>query len=113
MFVVDPFGRYRKSYTADQIIEVCGLIPGWVQEWAENDTDDRQSLKDWLVRRYGFPVFEMGGKVDQSGIYSFPGDPDLYPYVTFIADDGTRFFQYPYAIICVRTLTGDYVTRMD
>jgi hypothetical protein len=72
-------------------------------------------LKEALETQYGFgPLTEIkGATVDQDGVMSYPGDPDLYPLVEITRNDET-FYMYQHAIVSIVSSNGNrFVTRMD
>jgi len=106
----DPLNHFP-HISAEQLGEVCGIIPHWVLEYTQSN--HTMSLVDYLSLVYGFPVHEMKGvTLTPEGIFQFPGDPDQYPLVKITLDNAT-FYQYQFAMIAVVTPTSTFVTRMD
>ena len=106
---IDP----NKAYTGNPdhlLLEACGFIPFWVREWSDMPTT--QTLKDYLIARYGFGFHKMGGTVTETGVYQYPEDPDLDPLIAMDTDEGT-LYMYEYAIVAIPTVNGYEVARMD
>jgi len=110
---IDPTGNYRLfGNTEHELMEACGLIPMWVREWSASPT--QRTLKEYLSDAYGFGLYEMtGGQIDpETGIYSYPEDPELKPLMSIDTDEGVLYI-YEYAIVAIPTVHGYFITRMD
>lgn len=104
----DPLEHYGVS--RKEIEAICGIIPFWVK----NVTYLGLPLYVALNKQYQFGLYNLqGGEVSPDGIFSYPEDPDLYPYCKIIRDDET-FYQYPMAICAIVQKDGStFITRMD
>lgn len=105
VFMVDPLQKYSRSQRQD-IIDTCGIIPYWLQSVKD---DFKQCIKDnypWL----GEP---MGGEVIE-GVYVYPEDPELFPYMQAIFGDQVAYI-YPYGIVAVidRDTNVQWIVRCD
>ncbi len=67
------------GYTIDQTGEMLGLL----LPWAFEGMTQGQTVKAALIERYGHFYFGPmeGGKIDETGVYRYPGDPLLQPLV--------------------------------
>lgn len=94
------------------LIECCGLLAHWVGECPE-DTD----LKQYLTESYGFgDLLEMSkaGHVAKDGVYSYPNDPALHPFMRFERQQETVYiYAYGIVAICYKDARPDFITRMD
>lgn len=113
----DPLKKYTK-YPRVDLREAMGLIPYFIIEAATDGPNGARDVLDAMNRTYGFGGPEMtGGTIEEDGTYTYPEDPDLYPYAKFnlsgpegsIAD----VFVYPYAIVAVRDDKETLISRMD
>ena len=95
-----------------QLIEICGILPFWITQ----ETDDSLSMLDIFNKEYSFGVHEMtGGEVNiETGEYTYPEDPPLYPLIKVTRGNETMY-QYEYAIVAiVNNDSGEtFVTRLD
>ena len=107
-----------KKYKGQPLREAMGLIPYFIIEAATRGPTGAREVLDYMNEAYGFGGPEMtGGTIEEDGTYTYPEDPDLYPYAKFnlsgpegsIAD----VFVYPYAIVAVRDDKETLLTRMD
>ncbi len=115
----DPQGTY-KGIAQGSLMAACGMIPFFVQEVALSDPLEAEEAFTMMLEAYGYGgdnSLENGkGKVLKDGTYTFPGDPDLSPYVSFEINgekDKVEILVYPYGFVCVRDAANTYFTRMD
>jgi len=112
---IDPLNKHE--FPVDYIKEMWGIIPIWVGEWNEWDVheDGVKPLKEYLSEAYGFPMLEMPqdkSTLSEEGVYSYEGDPDLYPLAEMPTSLGPMY-QYHYGIVAIPTKDGYFITRMD
>lgn len=107
-FVVDPTGHYSKSHvtkatTMKQCLQGCGLLPQFMI-----GSDDKP-LSERMNDAYQFGIGWQGpDKASfKDGVFSYPQDPDLYPYMKAQKVDeegkghGEEIYIYPYAQVIV------------
>lgn len=109
-YSVDPTNNFLRTPNED-LLEACGFIPHWVvsPEFQE------LPLQEALEIQYGFgSLIEMtGSKINENGVMSYPGDPDLYPLIRINRGDEI-FYQYQYGIVAFINKDKDvFITRMD
>ncbi len=107
---IDPHNRFT-HLPDDYIVQSLGYIP----QFANNPLYADKSLKETLDKSYGFGLFEMhDGIITDTGIFKFPGDPDLYPLAKMTRNN-EHLYQYPHAIIAIwcADIKSYFVTRMD
>ena len=115
----------KKKYpdmTSNQLMAWGGLIPLWVMEWnLRRAMGVDVTLFDHLHTQYearaGIGIKDrphMNGEIDDEGVYHYPDDPPMPPFMTWETEAGTVYF-YPYSIMGIPTLGGkNYkVVRMD
>ena len=122
----DPTGHYIKTghyggvdETEEQCWDWTGNIPNIFVE-ALTLADDRGKLTLDTVAQamndiYGMGGFSypMGGAVDPvTGVYSYPGDSDLFPLVD-IRTHGLRLLVYPYGIVALTDGDRTKTARFD
>jgi hypothetical protein len=118
----DPTGHYASQSEHDEgelkqrLFEACGLIPSFYYEIMHDIVPHETSVEgimDLLMKVYGFGTdVRMKGKVDSEGVYSFPEDPDLHPYLV-IKGFGHQVYIYPYGIVAVVDKDEQSIARMD
>ena len=112
-FELDPNNHYKEQ-TGDYLLESCGFIPYWVNNWFQLALP--YDLKEFLTKSYGFGNLSelKGGKITKKGNYKYPEDPLLYPLLKVSTPEG-YFYQYPYGIVAIPLgyKKGHFVTRMD
>ncbi len=105
-FTIDPTNSFT-DVDPQRLIEACGLIPYWV------DVTDERSFRQQVDDNYGFGLYEMsGGTVDGEGVYRYPEDPDLLPYLKW-ERDGEVAYMYSHAIMAFVKDGVTFVTRVD
>lgn len=105
-FVIDPLNRFM-DVDPQRLIEACGLIPHWI------DVTNEDSFQKQIDDNYGFGLYEMnGGEVGEDGVYRYPEDPDLYPYLKW-ERDGEVAYMYSHAIMSFVKDGRVFVTRVD
>ena len=116
LITYDPCGEYSYMDT-DAVLAACGFIPSWCQNY---EIGSEKLLIKYLEEMYGFgPLYPMQGILNNKGVYAYPGDPPLKPYLRIMWFDSNPenpdavLFQYPHAIVAV--IQGDhrFITRMD
>ncbi len=102
----DPLKEYAGN-TEARLDEACGLIPMFLK-------NDEEPIKDNLEAGYGFGnLIEMtGGNVEKNGMYYYPEDPPLAPYIKFVKA-GETLYIYPYGIVAIVDASNTFVSRMD
>ena len=110
----DPTGHYINTGTyggVDETLATCifwtGAIPlhfanalKLADERGEVTLDTVAQAMNDVYGMGGF-MYPMGGDVDPvTGVYSYVGDPDLFPLVD-IRSDGLRVLVYPYGIVAL------------
>lgn len=109
LLVSDPTNAFP-DVDKDRLHGALGILPHWVIEWNGDGL-----LVDHLAECYQFPMPHLtGGKIDKAGIYQYPDDPPLRPYMmaTFPALDVTVWF-YAHAMITIVQDGLAVTVRMD
>ena len=93
--------------------ELVGLLPYWVNEYADLSNHPRTFIKG-VLDSYGFPSPPMtGGEVDaETGTFSYPGDPDMSP-IAVSRLEGMTVYYYHYAMISFVTKNFTEMYRLD
>lgn len=109
--IFDPLSITSPYIGPGALLEYCGLLPEWVTAPEHLD----KPLREALEAQYGFgPLLKIkGATITEDLQLSYPGDPLLPPLLVIERRPGETFIQYPYALVCLRTPTGDFITRMD
>lgn len=112
----------KKKYpdmTTNQLMAWGGLIPLWVMEWnLRKAMGVDVTLFDHLDKQYearaglGIKGRDMGGIIDKEGIYRYPDDPPMPPYMTWETEAGTVYF-YPYSVMGIPKDDSYTTVRMD
>ena len=91
-YYVDPLKKFS-GVSTPRLVEALGFIPGFIY----SDVDD---VVETALANYGYNIGGpmVGGEIDKDGMYSYPGDPDLYPITRCVADNKTIYI-YEYGII--------------
>jgi hypothetical protein len=112
----DPTGHYVKSHGMEKVlrgcVEGCGLLLDFMRgpkdTLAENMVENYQFFGGWTGDTQGEVV---------DGVFKYPQDPDLYPYMKAQRVEGNKdiIYIYPHAVVCVVGEDGKLVkrTRMD
>jgi hypothetical protein len=102
----DPFNQYPHL----DVEEHCGLIALWARHGGSGV--DFYTLFD---DNYQWGLTEStGGVVDDYGLYEYPEDPPLHPFMSFTTEDEVCYI-YPYGITAIvnRANGQQFITRMD
>ena len=106
---MDILKKYPDTNPAT-IFNIAGVLPLWVAR-AIQTNDPINALSEL----YGFPVHQSTGATinPDTGVYSYPDDPDLYPLFSLSHGVYTAYI-YEYALVAVFK-TGEKIlsTRMD
>ncbi len=112
----------KKKYpdmTTNQLMAWGGLIPLWVIEWnLRKAMGVDVTLFDHLDTQYearaglGIKGRDMNGVIDKEGIYRYPNDPPMPPFMTWETEAGTVYF-YPYSVMGIPKDDSYTVVRMD
>ena len=103
---LDPMEKFQNvdDWTMKNMI---GLIPSFITTTTDN-------LVKEALRNYGFGGPEMGGTVNKEGIYSYPGDPDLFPIACCRLMNDKTIYIYEYAIVAfIGFNKKDVIYRFD
>lgn len=105
---VDPLNEFT-HISGKKLLEACGFLPGWVVA----DKFLHLPLQEALDKQYCCGLFPMEGEITKEGIFTYPGDPDLHPFLKINRGDEI-FYQYRNAIVGIVNEKGEvYITRMD
>lgn len=107
----DPTNKYPEA-PENAFIEACGLLTPWIIEGIENKEHD---MWKHLEDSYGFGMFEIEQvKISDEGIWSYPGDEDLHPLMTFEGNN-INVHIYEYGMVAIKeSNSNDFkCTRMD
>jgi hypothetical protein len=108
---LDPCAEFTTTSDND-IAETCGILPYWII----NETNEKLTMLEIFNEQYSFGVHEMtGGTINtETGVYSYPEDPDLIPLIK-LEKQGETMYQYHYGIVAIVNDTTDetFVTRLD
>jgi len=117
-YILDPTGHFtkhissleQKTLAKQNLAEACGLIPNWVMDYEYDDLN----MKDMLQKYYPFGMFPIPKTtVSDSGVFSYPEDPDLYPLVKMSRGEEI-IYQYQYGLVAIVQPDGSaFCTRMD
>ena len=95
--IFDPMNEYGDT-DRRQLLAACGYLPQWALQ-----RNKGEGMAAAIERQYVFYAGQMtGGTVTREGTYTYPGDPDLHPYVAICpaGDEGTMYI-YPHAIVAI------------
>jgi len=113
------FDKKRYDMSTDDMMAWGGYVPLWVMQWNLHYTmGSEETLLDHLdkcyAQRAGMPVKDrpMGGEIDAEGVYRYPEDEPMYPYMTWETREGLVYF-YPYSVMGIPTGSEHYTVRMD
>ena len=113
------YDKKRYDMTTDEMIAQGGYVPIWIMQWNLNYAmGSNDTLLDYLNKAYtaraGMPFKDrpMGGKIDDKGVYIYPEDPPMYPYMTWDTREGKVYF-YPYSIMGIPTGNTHFASRLD
>ena len=106
--------------TTHQMMGWGGFIPLWITEWNLRRTcyAIQETLFDHLDTQYearsgmGIKGRDMGGIIDKEGIYRYPDDPPMQPFMTWETEAGTVYF-YPYSVMGIPKDNSYTTVRMD
>jgi len=101
----------KKGASYQTLAEACGVLPLWALAGMGEGITMRKSC----LTHYQFPVSKMGGVIDENGVYLYPEDPPLYPYIKMTIGKETAYF-YDHAMIGFvhpEDKEEQYVVRMD
>jgi len=104
----DPLNKHL-TLNSHQLMEACGVLLWWLVEGTQ------PSLKDRLIDKYSWYMGPMeGGTLSAEGVYSYSGDPDLFPLASFVTKSENCFI-FEYGIVGVFNKLDEttWVTRMD
>ena len=105
---IDPLREYT-DVSKTKLLEACGFLPAWVT----SQVHLHLTLQEALDAQYCCGLFEMDGSVSPEGLFTYPGDPDLHPFIKINRGEET-FYQYRNAIGAIINEKGKtYITRMD
>lgn len=109
----NPTHHYPKQEVVNGIEEILPLLSYLQSE----DEPIRAQVERGYACSAGCPPIEIeGGTVGHDGVYRYPDDPELHPYlrVDLQGESPGTLFLYPYAIAVIRDKDRpDYVTRLD
>ena len=96
-----------------QMLSMMGLIPAWF-----TDKPQEKTMEEWCCENYGhvggwYPM--KGGFVNELGVYSYPEDPDLFPFGR-IETENEVMYAYSHAIFAFKAKDSKeqpLVVRMD
>ena len=110
---VDPLNHYRlQGATVDELLGTCGILP----HWAVTASPEGDNFKEAMIKNYSFYFGPMeGGTLHPDGSYEYPGDPVLYPILSFEHPDiNDKLFIYEYGMVGAYANDGTtWMTRMD
>ena len=113
------YDKKRYDISTDEAMAWGGYVPIWIMQWNLNYAmGSNDTLLDYLNKAYtaraGMPFKDrpMGGKIDDKGVYIYPEDPPMYPYMTWDTREGKVYF-YPYSIMGIPTGNTHFASRLD
>lgn len=94
--LIDPTYNFPHA-TPDEIINDIGVLFHWLLDGIK----EGQNCHDAVTSRYEFLTPEMqGGTVAEDGVYTYRGDPELFPLASFTSEETDEIvFFYRYAMI--------------
>jgi len=117
--MIITFDKKRYDMTTDDMMAWGGFVPLWVMEWnLRYSMGIDETLIDHLDKSYkqraGMSVKDrpLGGEIDAEGVYRYPEDDPMYPYMQWETREGTVYF-YPYSVMGIPTGSEHYAVRMD
>ena len=115
--MMDPTYHYREERVPmRRIVDAMGILPLLAESVSKEAPETVQEAVELMAIQYGFgALFDFGDKatVTPEGVYKYPEDPDLYPFVLYPLSDTVELLIYPHAICVLRSDTETFVTRMD
>ena len=117
--IIDPTGHFvGKGVEKERLVEACGLIPIFIDYAEHREAETAREVFEYMVEEYGFGGHEWPAdkhSVDpETGVYSYPEDPDLYPLVLFEVDGcDVDVYIYQHAIVSIVGDDETIVCRMD
>jgi hypothetical protein len=117
----DPTGYYREMFSLEEAlhkcIHGCGILPNFMLGNADNIAENME--KNYMFHS-GWTMAEGDKARIVDEMFTYPGDPPLYPYLKtqLVNEEGEGYgdviYIYPYAQVCVVN-DGKLVkrTRMD
>tara|TARA_R100001510_G_scaffold55526_1_gene59581 strand:- start:5919 stop:6302 length:384 start_codon:yes stop_codon:yes gene_type:complete len=113
------YNKKRYKMSTNDLMAWGGYIPLWVVQWnLHHAMGSDESLLDHLDKCYkaragmGIKERPMGGEIDSEGVYRYPEDEPMYPYMTWDTREGQVYF-YPYSVMGIPDGDKHYATRMD
>jgi hypothetical protein len=94
LMTLDPCDKYPNM----QLLERCGYIPNWALA-----ADPCESMAHAIERQYPYYGGQLsGGSVTSEGVYTYPNDPDLYPFIKIENPETMEtLYQYPHDIVVI------------
>lgn len=107
--IIDPT-KHWSDLTKNEIVKACGILP----LWAANPFLLATPLQQAFEAQYPFPMPPIeNGTIAPSGVFQYPGDPDLSPLIELERGPETLFI-YQYALIGIIRADGStFISRMD
>ena len=102
--------KYWSGLSKNEIIRTCWSLP----LWAANPFLLSTPLQQAFEAQYPFPMPPIeNGTITSTGIFQYPGDPDLYPLIKLERGPETLYI-YKYAIIAIVKADGSpFCSRMN
>ena len=106
--VLDPTGQhYKDGTTMKSIVDVCGLL----LKWGADDTYD--NFKDRMEKNYRyFHSWRTTTDIDEDGVYHYPEDPPLYPFVS-MRHKGDIMYLFPHQMVAIVSPECTIISRFD
>src|SRR5210317_679952 len=107
---IDPLKKYPNALP-DRIFAAAGYIPGWLTDPHFEQFNAIETIK------MNYPYWSgdslKQAKLDEEGIFTYPGDPPFYPILK-IERNGEIIYQYQHAFIAIVDKNENVtITRCD
>ena len=90
---LDPLGAHRRRFLPQVVVECAGLLPHFID--AEDDARVEAQLERGYQASAGCSPWPLGGTIEPSGAYRYPGDPDLFPLMEAqVGQETVRIYLY-------------------
>lgn len=105
--IVDPLKKFE-HVSPMRIVDALGILPTWLT------LGDERPVLEQFNSNYQFGLHPISeGELSDDGIFSYPGDPPLYPLGKQILN-GEKIYYYQHALVAIQQPDNSFVyIRMD
>lgn len=114
-FITDPLEYWGKA-DRKHLIDACGWVGLWVQQWLNRDTSTPTSLKSYLESQYKIPLHRTdSASINLKGVFisTYDEDPDEFPYLMVDVNALRSFYMYHNAYVAIPNGQTHFITHMD